>query len=388
MLFSILFRRWTKKADRTPVARPSRRCFTPRLEVLEDRLTPSTLTVTNLKDTAIAGDGSLRGELAAAQSGDTIQFQQGLHGSIFLGSTLNLMRNVNIQGNLDSAGQPLVALDGQHTVRDVFVNTGVTAALANVGIANGYIPGEDIGLGGGILNDGTLTVQSCKITGNVAGSTYVFGVGDAGSAVGNGGGISNQGTLTVQNSILSGNTAGGFGSGGAIYNGWGRWVRLSPTGVMQWQLATTTMTGCTITGNAATWGVSDAGGGTTIKNTTITGNTATLDAGGVYIHPTQNMLATSVNASATTVSVISANYFAKGQTILIDNERMIVTGVDTVHNTLTVTRGVNGSTAVAHAGGAKVTDLTSTLDAFTLAHLLGNSAPSNANFDGQFLTSL
>src|SRR5262249_62085726 len=38
----------------------------PRLEVLEDRTVPSTLTVTNNLDTGALGDGSLRGEIAAA----------------------------------------------------------------------------------------------------------------------------------------------------------------------------------------------------------------------------------------------------------------------------------------------------------------------------------
>jgi hypothetical protein len=46
----------------------------PRLEVLEGRALPSTLSVTTLRDSGVAGDGSLRGEIAAAQSGDTITF--------------------------------------------------------------------------------------------------------------------------------------------------------------------------------------------------------------------------------------------------------------------------------------------------------------------------
>src|SRR5262249_29161470 len=54
--------------------------FVPRLEVLEDRTVPSTLTVTNNLDTGVAGDGSLRGEIAAAQSGDTLNFAPSLLG--------------------------------------------------------------------------------------------------------------------------------------------------------------------------------------------------------------------------------------------------------------------------------------------------------------------
>src|SRR5262245_65565453 len=58
--------------------RPHR--IVPRLEVLEDRTVPSTLTVTNNLDTGVAGDGSLRGQIAAAQSGDTLNFAGSLLG--------------------------------------------------------------------------------------------------------------------------------------------------------------------------------------------------------------------------------------------------------------------------------------------------------------------
>src|SRR5262245_28710570 len=48
-----------------------------RLEALEDRTVPSTLTATSAAD---SGPGSLRAEIAAAQSGDTINFAPSLQG--------------------------------------------------------------------------------------------------------------------------------------------------------------------------------------------------------------------------------------------------------------------------------------------------------------------
>jgi hypothetical protein len=57
----------------------------PRLEALEDRTVPSTLIVINVLDTGALGDGSLCGEIAAAQSGDTINFAPSL-----LGQTITL----------------------------------------------------------------------------------------------------------------------------------------------------------------------------------------------------------------------------------------------------------------------------------------------------------
>src|SRR5262249_18748319 len=54
--------------------------FRPRLEVLEGREVPSTLTVTNNLDNGSVG--SLRYETGIAQSGDTIVFARGVTGSI------------------------------------------------------------------------------------------------------------------------------------------------------------------------------------------------------------------------------------------------------------------------------------------------------------------
>ena len=86
MWFRSLFDALSARSPRTPARRgrhaPAGRKrpapFRPHLEALEDRWVPSTLTVTNNLDTGAAGDGSLRGEIAAAQSGDVINFAPGL----------------------------------------------------------------------------------------------------------------------------------------------------------------------------------------------------------------------------------------------------------------------------------------------------------------------
>jgi hypothetical protein len=373
--------------------RGRRRSFVPRLEALEGRDVPSTLTVTNLNDTGIAGAGSLRGELAAAQSGDTIDFQSGLHGSVLLGSTLNLARNVAIQGNLDAAGNPLVTVDGQHRVRDVTVNSGVTASLFGLAIANGYAQytNSDVVQGGGILNQGTLTLQSCAIAGNWAAGSQPVGPGEGSFVPGMGGGIFNWGVLTVQNSTFSGNIAGGFGEGGALMNWSAPWTAQLPPLPPAWRAARATISGCTFTGNSASYGgaIYDKDGwvSLTLQNSTIAGNTATLDGGGIYLPPLMSVALTApLTASATTLSVEKALYFSKGLTILIDNEQMTVTGVDTVRNTLTVVRGVNQTAAAAHSLGANVINRSPCFDAFTLANLLNNSAPSNPNVKGPYFT--
>ena len=56
------------------------------------------------------------------------------------------------------------------------------------------------------------------------------------------------------------------------------------------------------------------------------------------------------STTATSVSVSSASSLGIAQTILIDSEQLYITGIS--GNTLTVERGVNGTTAATHSGGA------------------------------------
>jgi len=58
------------------------------------------------------------------------------------------------------------------------------------------------------------------------------------------------------------------------------------------------------------------------------------------------------STTATSASVASAAGLGPAQTILIDSEQLYITAIS--GNTLTVERGVNGSTAATHSGGASV----------------------------------
>src|SRR5262245_42996008 len=92
-----------------------------RLEALEDRLTPGTLTVTSNAD---SGPGSLRAAIAAAAGGDSIVFAPAVHAITLTTGELAISKSLNIQG----PGPGLLAVSGNdagrvfHTSGSVTVN--------------------------------------------------------------------------------------------------------------------------------------------------------------------------------------------------------------------------------------------------------------------------
>ena len=80
----------------------------------------------------------------------------------------------------------------------------------------------------------------------------------------------------------------------------------------------------------------------------------TLAILGTWGYSNDTLLVTTADAVASTtttsVSVSSASGFGPAETVLIDSEQMYITAIS--GNTLTVERGVNGSTASTHSGGA------------------------------------
>jgi Bacterial Ig-like domain (group 3)/MBG domain (YGX type) len=181
----------------------------------------STDTVTTLTD---SGTGSLRAALAAANSGDTIVFSNGLTGTITLASTLTINNNVTIQG----PGANLLTVSGNNAVTVFTVNSGVQMSLSGLTIANGNTGG---GPGGGISNNGVLTVTNSSFNDNSAGGNEGVAINNSGTLVvsassfignsaslgdaGVGGAINNSGVLTVNDSTFSANSSN---NGGAICN--------------------------------------------------------------------------------------------------------------------------------------------------------------------------
>jgi hypothetical protein len=260
--------------------RPARRSFRPQLEVLEGRDVPSTLTVTNNLDSA---PGSLRAEIAAAKSGDTIVFAPSLdHHTITLLRELVINKNLTINGpgefQLTVTSKPYVdemfdMSNGSRIFEVDGANTTVTVSGLNLQNGGGTVyaearltsPSDAMapydGYGGAILNFGAMKLDGCMLTSNRA----VYG-----------GAIANFGAMTVTNCmtgfIAPGNQAypystypGQGGDGGVIYNA-----------------GTMTVSGCALDRGSAYQGGAVYNAGTlTVTGSTLSGDSAYNHGGGI-----------------------------------------------------------------------------------------------------------
>jgi hypothetical protein len=287
--------------------------FAARLEALEDRCLFSTLTVTSIED---SGAGSLRAQIAAAESGDTIVFASTLTSSTSTSSPtttssapllktsakgtnkgkgngkptsppppppppptptitltsgqLLLTKDLTIQG--PGAGQ--LVISGSSTsgtgsrAFEVAEGSALTLSGLKISGSSDYWASYPVetpwaGYGGGILNHGTLAASGCTFSGYVT--------------VGEGGAIFSDGTLTLSACTVTNSGAGSTTGSGAGISNWG----------------TATLTNTIISNNAAQPSFSlsypwyNKGGGIlnegtmTLTGCTVSGNSARHAAGGI-----------------------------------------------------------------------------------------------------------
>jgi predicted outer membrane repeat protein len=311
MGLSSWLRKWQRSApsSRTRGRAGKRLSCPPRLEALEDRWLPSTLTVTSLAD---SGPGTLRAAILAADAGSpsdkfTIGFT--VTGTINLQTELSDLNNsIAIQGPGASSltveqapgtswpfnNWPIFNAETYHQISV----SGLTMANSVAGIVNGapmavtncvFLNNHTAAGygGGGIYNlyQGTLTVTGSAFSGNSAeagGGIYVLGgtvtLSDSiisGNFAAAGGGIFvSGGTVTITTSTISGNyltSDPAFifnGQGGGIFNGGTLTVR----------------GGTTFSGNSATYGgaiYNQGGASATIRDSAFTTNSA-AEGGAVY----------------------------------------------------------------------------------------------------------
>jgi hypothetical protein len=272
---------WLALADRKLDAgrrsrRGNRHRLRPALLELEERVVLSPFIVS--KTTDDGSEGTLRwaiGQANAASGASTIEFSSlfntpqtiNLAGSVGGGNGLVLTNTTGLETIVGPAGGVFVEgsyVISKHVNHVFWINEGVQASISNLIIAEGFDESPISG-GGGMHNDGTVSLSGCTFLGNVA---FM------------GGGLDNWGSATLTNCRFSGNTAYGdalgFGLGGAIFNEGVALAYNNP--------ATVTLTNCTISGNTA----SVSGGGLYNKHnlylydSTLRDNTADIGGGALY----------------------------------------------------------------------------------------------------------
>ncbi len=207
----------------------------------------ATITVTS---TADSGPGSLRAAIASASSGDTISFNLPAYpATISLASTLSITTSLTISG----PGAANLAISGNNAVQVLYISSGTTVTITGIAIENGSSSSESTGnaalQGGGIHNDGSLTLGQCTLSGSYSDQ---------------GGAIANTGSATINETTITGNSAHFWGGG------------IQSTG-------TVIITNSTISGNNNAYpggGIANLG---TMKvlNSTISGNTSGYEGGGI-----------------------------------------------------------------------------------------------------------
>lgn len=174
---------------------------------------------------------TIKHAISLASSGDTIMVVPAIYHE-----NLTVKFNLKIVGS----GASTTVIDGRRantvvTISNVFAkvvlsNFTIRNGSAQVGggiynngtltINNSTVSGNTAtaskmagGIGGGIFSSGSLTISDSTVSGNYAENSFAF------ASPAQGGGIANGYSLTIINSTLSGNRAGGLGVGGAIWGG-------------------------------------------------------------------------------------------------------------------------------------------------------------------------
>jgi predicted outer membrane repeat protein len=256
------------------------------------QLPPDPARVTTLQND---GPGSLRWAIENAPAGSTITFDKSLKGTLLLsGDNLHISKPLHIRGpgaeRLTISGgkknfgiEVLLAgstsIISDLTFKASYIYNAGTLTLTNSIAAGDRAVNIQAYDGGAISNDGTLTLISSTVSGNIVSH--------------DGGGIYNDGTLKLVNSTVSGNTASH--DGGGIYND-GTLTLVSSTvtsntashdGGGIYNEETLKLVSSTVSGNKATTlggGIANMGRAaqTAITFCTISGNTASHDGGGIW----------------------------------------------------------------------------------------------------------
>jgi hypothetical protein len=153
-----------------------------------------------------SGADSLRKVMANAHNGDTVVFASNVIGQTITLTSGDLSINRNITIMVPAGGNVTISGNNSNNPTRVFtVGKGAKqVTLIGLTISNGLAAN-----GGGILNEGTLTLNNCIVSGNKTQTGGYLGTN-------NGGGIDNYGSLTLSGGTTVSNNFGA--DGGGIYN--------------------------------------------------------------------------------------------------------------------------------------------------------------------------
>ena len=232
-----------------PIKAPARRLA---VEALEDRLVPASFHVTSLLDDG--SQGTLRAAILQANANpgpDAIDFQ--VSGTILLsGSELPAISD-DLTITAPAAG---LTVDAHGASRILEVNASVSVGLSGLTLVNGSADE-----GGGIFNNGTLSLTACTLSGNLA---------RVGGGIYNNGGI-----LGLDHVTLDSNTAQGAKGADS------RYAYYATNEGSNWSGHAGSYSDPGSPGQGAQGGaLYNGGGAVTISDSTLTDNSAPGGAGG------------------------------------------------------------------------------------------------------------
>lgn len=246
--------------------------------------------------TADSGTGSLRQTVANATANETIRFHPNLSGQTIVLSTGQILIDKNL--TLDASDLPGgMSIHGNLSSRGFEVGLGSTATMQGLKIVSGRAT-NPAGLGrwgGGIFNQGNLTLRRCELTGNAATLS--------GGAI-----YSQNGNLTIEESTLSFNEALGGSGGGVVLGGGSNTV--------------TSSTFWSNTANSSGGGIFNLDAVLTVRNSTFYLNSAGVAGGGIINEGGSigtNQVITIVNSTFTVNSAQAGSGLYNSRVLNLEN---------------------------------------------------------------------
>lgn len=195
----------------------------------------------SLREAIQAANGDVAVDNCPAGAGaDVITLAAGIHQLSLTGASedgnatgdLDIDGDVKIVGAGAGAGMGATVIDGADIDRVIHILAG-TVTIRSLTVRNGLAPASlQLGVpgqaGGGIYNNGNLTLEDCEVAENESGEgDHESWLGGSGSNGGAGAGVASTGVLTVRNCVIRDNTAGqgglgeypgAGGAGGGVYS--------------------------------------------------------------------------------------------------------------------------------------------------------------------------